>query len=179
MLTGHRPWSPGLAAAVACGSGGSGRVSGRAPRSLPCPRRLPQGPRRGRAGGRRMVGGRTPVRGVRSPRTSAWPQTSPSACAGHQPSGRRSFRKQRTVNPLTVPARYNFLYTLKAGPAGGRLRRPSSRRQRHDGNRGTGLTLRPRCLMAARPEALVHSSARSCPQDCRRRPRGQHRGEPG
>ena len=25
-------------------------------------------------------------------------------------------------------------------PAGGRLRRPSSRRQRHDGHRGTGLT---------------------------------------
>jgi hypothetical protein len=33
------------------------------------------------------------------------------------------------------------LYTLKAGPAGGRLRRPSSRRQRHNGHRGTGLTL--------------------------------------
>jgi hypothetical protein len=35
-------------------------------------------------------------------------------CAGHQPSGERSlegpFRKQRTVNPLMVPARYNFLY---------------------------------------------------------------------
>jgi hypothetical protein len=28
-----------------------------------------------------------------------------------------------------------FPYTLKAGPAGGRLRRPSSRRQRHNGNR--------------------------------------------
>jgi len=27
---------------------------------------------------------------------------------------------------LIVPARYNFLYTLKAGPAGGRLRGPSS-----------------------------------------------------
>jgi hypothetical protein len=34
-----------------------------------------------------------------------------------------------------------FLYILKAGPAGGRLRRPSSRRQRHDGHRGTGPTL--------------------------------------
>jgi hypothetical protein len=30
-----------------------------------------------------------------------------------------------------------FLYTLKAGPAGGRLRR-------HDGHRGTGLTLHTR-----------------------------------
>src|SRR5215216_4362355 len=33
-----------------------------------------------------------------------------------------------------------FLYELKAGPAGGRLRRPSSRRQRHDGHPGVGLT---------------------------------------
>jgi hypothetical protein len=32
-----------------------------------------------------------------------------------------------------------FLYTLKAGPAGGRLRRPSSRRQRHAGHRAAGL----------------------------------------
>jgi hypothetical protein len=29
---------------------------------------------------------------------------------------------------------YEFLYGIKAGPAGGRLRRPSSRRQRHTGN---------------------------------------------
>jgi hypothetical protein len=29
---------------------------------------------------------------------------------------------------------------IKAGPAGGRLRRPSSRRQRHDGDPGPGLT---------------------------------------
>jgi hypothetical protein len=41
-----------------------------------------------------------------------------------------------------VGSRETFLYTLKAGPAGGRLRRPSSRRQRLDGYRGTGLTLR-------------------------------------
>jgi hypothetical protein len=37
-------------------------------------------------------------------------------------------------------AREEFLYELKAGPAGGRLRRPSSRRQRHDGYREAGLT---------------------------------------
>jgi hypothetical protein len=47
--------------------------------------------------------------------------------AGHQPSGRRSFRKQRTVNPLMVPARYNFLYSssrpaLRAAACGGRPR---------------------------------------------------------
>jgi hypothetical protein len=40
-----------------------------------------------------------------------------------------------------IGALRNTLYTLKAGPAGGRLRRPSSRRQPHDGHRGTGLTL--------------------------------------
>jgi hypothetical protein len=43
------------------------------------------------------------------------------------------------------PAEYSpvgttFSTLLKAGPAGGRLRRPSSRRQRHGGHRGTGLT---------------------------------------
>jgi hypothetical protein len=41
---------------------------------------------------------------------------------------------------VTVRQPDTFLYTLKAGPAGGRLRRPSSRRQRHDGHLGTGLT---------------------------------------
>ncbi|HEY6666627.1 MAG TPA: hypothetical protein VI036_15995 [Propionibacteriaceae bacterium] len=34
----------------------------------------------------------------------------PAKRAGHQPSGRRSFRKQRTVTPPMVPARYNFLH---------------------------------------------------------------------
>jgi hypothetical protein len=53
--------------------------------------------------------------------------TSPATCAGHQPSGRRSFQKQRTVNPLMVPARYNFLYSSFQGrprtaAAGGRPR---------------------------------------------------------
>jgi hypothetical protein len=56
--------------------------------------------------------------------------TALARCAGHQPSGERSlerpFRKQRTVNPLMVPARYNFLYSSQGRPAGGRLRRPSS-----------------------------------------------------
>jgi hypothetical protein len=31
---------------------------------------------------------------------------------------RRSFRKQRTVNPLIVPARYNFLYSSQGRPCG-------------------------------------------------------------
>ena len=62
--------------------------------------------------------------------------TSPASCAGHQPSGRRSFRKQRTVNPLTGPARYNFPYS-SSRPA---LRAASGRppaRQRHDAHRST------------------------------------------
>jgi hypothetical protein len=41
-----------------------------------------------------------------------------------------------------------FLYELKAGPAGGRLRRPSSRRQRHVSPRSS-LTLRSSCTVAA------------------------------
>jgi hypothetical protein len=47
----------------------------------------------------------------------------------------------RSVVSVLLRGWETFLYILKAGPAGGRLRRPSSRRQRHDGNRGTGLTL--------------------------------------
>jgi hypothetical protein len=42
----------------------------------------------------------------------------------------------RAAHVLMRFLREEFLYELKAGPAGGRLRRPSSRRQRHDGNRG-------------------------------------------
>jgi len=44
----------------------------------------------------------------------------------HRRHGRR-----RTVNPLTVPDRYNFLYS----PQG---------RRRHDGHLGTGLTYHTR-----------------------------------
>jgi hypothetical protein len=51
---------------------------------------------------------------------------------GDQLGQPRSTRKRRTVNPLIVPARYNFLYaSFKAGPAGGRLRRPSSAGSAH------------------------------------------------
>jgi hypothetical protein len=49
---------------------------------------------------RRAVLVRTPVQGVRWQRTpSMSTDTSLAACAGQRPSGRRSFRKQRTVNP--------------------------------------------------------------------------------
>jgi hypothetical protein len=36
--------------------------------------------------------------------------TSLATCAEHRPSGGRSFRTQRTVNPPIAPARHNFLY---------------------------------------------------------------------
>jgi hypothetical protein len=49
--------------------------------------------------------------------TSMATGTSLTPCAGHQPFGRRSFRKQRTVNPLIVPARYNFLYSSSRPPS--------------------------------------------------------------
>jgi hypothetical protein len=58
----------------------------------------------------------------------------------------------RSVVSVLLRSWETFLYTLKAGPAGGRLRRPSSRRQPHDGHRGTGLTLRTRPAMADRCE---------------------------
>ena len=50
-------------------------------------------------------------------------------CAGYQSPGGRSFRKQRTVNPLMVPARYNFLYfssrpALRAASGPAATRRP-------------------------------------------------------
>ena len=44
--------------------------------------------------------------------------------------------ERRTKPALTQSLEVSSLH-LKAGPAGGRLRRPSSRRQRHDGHRGT------------------------------------------
>jgi hypothetical protein len=45
--------------------------------------------------------------------------TSLATCAGHQPSGGWSFRKQRTVNPLIVPARFDF-FCSSSRPAYGR-----------------------------------------------------------
>jgi hypothetical protein len=72
----------------------------------------PQEPSRVRAGGRRAVGDRTPrPKGPIAADTSVATESSLSAWAGHLPSGRQSFRKQRTVNPLMVPVRYNFLYS--------------------------------------------------------------------
>jgi hypothetical protein len=88
------------------------------PHELACLRWLPQGP---------PVS--TLVAGVRSaaghpsgPHTVADAgmaiDTSPAMSAGHQPSGGRSFRKRRTVNPPIDPARHNFLYRARPAQAG-------------------------------------------------------------
>jgi hypothetical protein len=60
----------------------------------------------------------------------------------------RSMLAFGTVQQSNHCAREEFLYELKAGPAGGRLRRPSSRRQRHVSPRSS-LTLRSSCTVAA------------------------------
>jgi hypothetical protein len=82
--------------------------------------------------------------------------TSPATCTGHQPSGRRSFRKQRTVNPLMVPARYNFLYS-SSRPANGRP--PAALgRQAHikDEDRRRLLTVRVPPCNASRSHSRKH-----------------------
>ena len=89
----------------ACGSSGSGPVSGRAPHQLPCPRWLRQGPPVSAL----MAGVREAAGHPSGPEIAA--DTGLATRAGHQPSGRRSFRKHPTVNPLTGPARYNFPYS--------------------------------------------------------------------
>jgi hypothetical protein len=61
---------------------------------------------------RRAVRGRTPLR------ASDAADTGLATRVGHQPSGRRSFRKQRTVNPPTGATRCKF----PCSPAGRRLR---------------------------------------------------------
>jgi hypothetical protein len=94
------PWPAEVAVPERCPAGQS-----------PCRRRLPQGPLRVRAGGHPPIGSRTPSKGATAADTSMAIVSGLSASAGHLPSGRRSFRKQRTVNPLTAPARYNFLYS--------------------------------------------------------------------
>jgi hypothetical protein len=113
---GHRPSPPALAAAWACRT--------RVPDAYPAaqsarPRRLPQSHDVSAlvATGHRQSG--TPSKGSDAADTSMATVSSLSVCAGHLPSGRWSFRKQRTVNPPLVPARYNFLYS-SSRPASGR-----------------------------------------------------------
>jgi hypothetical protein len=126
------PCPPALDAAMACRSNSSGPVPAA---QSPCPR----GCRRGHYVSVLVPPGHrqpdTRPRGPTAADTSMAIESSLSACAGHLPSGRRSFRKQRTVNPPIAPARYNFLYSsFKAGlraacgrprPAGAPLDAPS------------------------------------------------------
>jgi len=124
---------------VACDSSGTGPVSGCAARELPCPR----GDHSDHyvstlvAGGRTLAGhpsGASDRRGHQHV-TAA----SVATCAGHSPSGRWSFRKQRTVNPLIVPARYDYLYfssrpALRPGSDTAVTGEPASPSTRHGTN---------------------------------------------
>jgi hypothetical protein len=116
-----------LDAAVACDSSGTGPCP--AARHASCHvRGATTGSSRVHTGGRWANVGRTSVRSIRSPRTpSMVTGTNMATCAGHSPSGRRSFRKQRTVNPLIPAGSLQLsLLILQGRPAGGRRRRPSS-----------------------------------------------------
>jgi hypothetical protein len=66
------------------------------------------------AHGEGEVVARTPVRG----RPTADIDISLARSAAQRPSGRKC-RKQRTVNPLMGPARYNFLYSSSSRPSAG------------------------------------------------------------
>jgi hypothetical protein len=106
------------------------------------------------AGGRCAVGGRTPVRAGDRRRHRHGHRHQPGHVCRTAAVRRRSFRKQRTVNPLIVPARYNFLYSSSRRRVCQRARssrlwrRPALRaasgrppaRQPHDGHRGIGPT---------------------------------------
>jgi hypothetical protein len=137
---------------VACDSSGTGPVSGCAARELPCPR----GDHSDHyvstlvAGGRTLAGhpsGASDRRGHRHV-TAA----SVATCAGHSPSGRWSFRKQRTVNPLIVPARYDYLY-FSSRPA----LRPAAT-PRSPGNRPHPL---PAMVRTSRRPATPHPPRRA------------------
>jgi hypothetical protein len=100
---------PRLDGAVAHGSSGSGPVSGRAPHQLPCPRWLPQEPPvSALVAGVREAAGHSSEPDCR--------RHGPEACRTSAPSGRRSFRKQRTVNPPLAPAHSDFLHFASRPP---------------------------------------------------------------
>ena len=131
-------------------------------RALPCPQWPPHGPPRVRAGGwLQWSAGHCAWQAAG---TSLAADISPATHAGHRPSGRRSFRKQRTVNPLTGPIRLQLLCSSSSRPCGRPSTAAASRRQRHD---GTGY--RPhlgraqrRIRVDARPEACQRTGARRC-----------------
>jgi hypothetical protein len=74
-------------------------------------------------GGGRSVAGH-PFKGPTAADTSMATKFCLSACAGHQPSGQRSFWKRRTVDPLTGPTRYNLIYASASRRA--RARAPAA-----------------------------------------------------
>jgi hypothetical protein len=153
---------------VACDSSGTGPVSGCAARELPCPR----GDHSDHyvstlvAGGRTLAGhpsGASDRRGHQHV-TAA----SVATCAGHSPSGRWSFRKQRTVNPLIVPARYNFLYfssrpALRPGSDTAVTGEPASPSTRH----GTNLSPAGYAAPTSAGVTVQADSRSSAPWPCR------------
>jgi hypothetical protein len=121
----HRTW-----ASVACGSSGSGPVSGHAHTSWHL-RGAPASPDKFTlVAGVREAGGHPSARNPRLghhswPLTAVWSRVPDTIRPDSGRSGQWSFRTQRTVNPPTGRTRYNLLYaSSKAGPAGG-LRPPS------------------------------------------------------
>jgi hypothetical protein len=147
---GRRSCSPHLEVAVTCGSSvlehcvrpraaGVAMSTVATARATRCPRwRLTSGSRPDTSPGRQDAG--TGLAADVSLATLAGHRPS-----GHHPSGRRSFRKQRTVNPPLADCRSTAacpdslqlpLLFFQGRPCG----RPPSRRQRGDGHRGTGLT---------------------------------------
>jgi len=73
---------------------------------------------RHRGGHQRGVQQRLPL--IAAETTSIANCTGLARCAGHRPSRGRSLRKRQTVNPLIVPARYNFLYASSRPSSAGR-----------------------------------------------------------
>ena len=108
------PLARGTRCVAGPGRGGSRPVSGHALHELSCPR----GCHKAHPVATLMTGGREAAGGAAhlSGREAA-ADTRMATCTGHWPSGRRSFRKQRTVNPPIVPARKNFLYRAGRGDA--------------------------------------------------------------
>jgi hypothetical protein len=85
-----------------------------------CPARMPEPVRLWPAEQRSGPGPAAPARGTSAVAAARppCPRWWPVAGAGHQPSGGQSLRKQRTVNALMVPARYNPSELPQGRPCG-------------------------------------------------------------
>jgi hypothetical protein len=137
----------------------------------PCPACTPEAARLWPAGGRRPDTRPGPQIGAD---TGMAIDTSLASYAGHRPSGGWWFRKQRTVNPPMVPARYNFLYASSrparrppSGPAA--TGAPASPSAPGDDGRQAQSTCsdRPiRSLIAEDPERLKPSATRRDQSQC-------------